>query len=163
MVKVGGIPTEESYGDYLGQDGYCHVDNATLVAPIKGFVNVTSNNEGAFKLALFKNGPISVAVSSKFNSLIKTSLSLKIFLQIDASKRPFTFYSHGVFYEKTCGNKMEELDHAVLAVGYGTMEGQLYWLVKNSWSTYWGNDGYILMSARDNNCGVMTDATYVLM
>lgn len=30
-------------------------------------------------------------------------------------------------------------------------------------STYWGNDGYILMSARNNNCGVMTDATYVEM
>lgn len=42
-MKVGGIPTEESYGGYLGQDGYCHVNNATLVAPIKGFVNVTTN------------------------------------------------------------------------------------------------------------------------
>lgn len=62
MMKVGGVPTEESYGNYLGQDGYCHVNNATIVAPIKGFVNVTSNNEGAFKVALFKNGPLSVAV-----------------------------------------------------------------------------------------------------
>lgn len=94
MMKVGGIPTEESYGGYLGQDGYCHVDNATLVAPITGFVNVTSNNENAFKVAIFKSGPLSVA--------------------IDASKRSFTFYSHGVFYEETCGNKMEQLDHAVL-------------------------------------------------
>lgn len=43
-MKVGGIPTEESYGNYLGQDGYCHVNNnVTLVAPIKGFVNVTTN------------------------------------------------------------------------------------------------------------------------
>lgn len=65
MMKVGGIPTEESYGGYLGQDGYCHVNNATLVAPITGFVNVTSNNEAAFKLALFKNGPLSVAVRFK--------------------------------------------------------------------------------------------------
>lgn len=59
------------------------------------------------------------------------------------------------------GNTPDDLDHAVLAVGYGTLNGEPYWLIKNSWSTYWGNDGYILMSMKDNNCGVTTDATYV--
>lgn len=59
------------------------------------------------------------------------------------------------------GNKESDMDHAVLVVGYGQMNGELYWLVKNSWSNYWGNDGYILMAARDNNCGVLTDPTYV--
>ena len=44
MMKHGGIPSEESYGPYLGADGYCHVDNTTLVASIKGYVNVTSGN-----------------------------------------------------------------------------------------------------------------------
>lgn len=143
MKKVGGVPTEEAYGPYLGQDGYCHIKNMTLVAPITGFVNVTTNNKDAFRVALFKNGPLSVA--------------------IDASPKSFSFYSHGVYYEPTCKNDVDGLDHAVLAVGYGTIKGEDYWLVKNSWSNYWGNDGYILISAKDNNCGVMTMPTYVTM
>lgn len=51
----------------------------------------------------------------------------------------------------------------MLAVGYGTLDdksGQEFWMIKNSWSTYWGNDGYVLMSRKDNNCGVATDASY---
>lgn len=60
-------------------------------------------------------------------------------------------------------NGPDDLDHAVLAVGYGTMNGVPYWLVKNSWSTYWGNDGYVLMSQRNNMCGVLTDPTYVII
>lgn len=59
------------------------------------------------------------------------------------------------------GSTVDDLDHAVLAVGFGVLDGEPYWLIKNSWSTYWGNDGYILMSMKDNNCGVTTDATFV--
>ncbi|XP_061724230.1 digestive cysteine proteinase 1 [Cydia pomonella] len=138
-----GLPTEEDYGGYLGQDGYCHIDNVTLVTSIKGWVNVTTNDEKALRLAIFKHGPVSVA--------------------IDASHKTFSFYSHGVYYEPQCKSKVEDLDHAVLAVGYGILNGQKYWLVKNSWSNMWGNDGYVLMSSKDNNCGVMSAPTYVLM
>lgn len=60
------------------------------------------------------------------------------------------------------GNTESSLDHAVLAVGYGIINGKGFWLVKNSWSNYWGNDGYILMAQKDNNCGVMTAATYAV-
>ncbi|XP_055905890.1 digestive cysteine proteinase 1 [Eupeodes corollae] len=141
MMKNGGIPTEEDYGSYLGQDGLCHADSVPKVAKITGFVNVTSNDPNAFKIALINNGPLSVA--------------------IDAAHKSFSFYSHGVFYEPECKNDINGLDHAVLAVGYGKINGDDYWLVKNSWSTYWGNDGYVLMSAKDNNCGVMTTPTYV--
>lgn len=81
IKKMGGIPTEESYGGYLGQDGYCHATdkNVTLVAPISAWYNVTSGQPDALKVALLKHGPISVA--------------------IDASHKTFSFYSHGVYFE----------------------------------------------------------------
>ena len=42
MLAHGGIPTEDSYGPYMGQDGYCHLDRAKMALKIKGWVNVTS-------------------------------------------------------------------------------------------------------------------------
>ncbi|XP_004073923.1 digestive cysteine proteinase 1 [Oryzias latipes] len=143
IMKHGGIATTETYGSYMGMNGFCHMNSSELVAPIKSYTNVTSGDAEALKLALFKNGPVAVS--------------------IDASHRSFVFYGYGVYYEPACGNTTDDLDHAVLAVGYGTLNGEPYWLIKNSWSTYWGNDGYILMSMKDNNCGVTTDATYVTL
>ena len=71
-----------------------------------------------------------------------------------------TNYLH---YFNVLGNKERNLDHAVLAVGYGWMNDEKYWLIKNSWSTHWGTNGYVLISTKDNNCGVTTDANYVTM
>lgn len=143
MMKHGGLPTEGDYGGYLGQDGYCHINQTQMVAPITGYVNITSNDPDALKLALLKHGPISVG--------------------IDASHRSFSFYANGIYNSKDCKNDPDGLDHAVLLVGYGKIGDRSYWLIKNSWSNYWGNDGYVLMDPVDNNCGVMTAPTYVTM
>lgn len=141
MMKYGGLESEEEYGAYIGQNGKCHFNKTQAVAKIKQYTNVTSGNQTELKIAIAKKGPVAVG--------------------IDASHLSFSFYSEGVYFEKDCGNTPDDLDHAVLAVGYGNFEGQDYWLVKNSWSTYWGNNGYVLMSLKDNNCGVATDATFV--
>uniref|UniRef100_A0A672U3T6 Uncharacterized protein n=1 Tax=Strigops habroptila TaxID=2489341 RepID=A0A672U3T6_STRHB len=96
----------------------------------------------ALKAALVKHGPVAV--------------------NIDASHKSFAFYANGVYEEPRCNETMV-LDHAVLAVGYGVLHGKSYWLIKNSWSTYWGNDGYILMAMKDNNCGVATAASFPIL
>ena len=77
---------------------------------------------------------------------------------IEADKRVFQSYKSGVLSSDKCGTK---LDHAVLAVGYGTDEatGMDYWLVKNSWNTTWGDKGYIKLARDSTNgaCGVQMD------
>ena len=75
---------------------------------------------------------------------------------IEADKFVFQTYKSGVLTSDQCGTN---LDHAVLAVGYGTEDGEDYWLVKNSWNTTWGDNGYIKLgrTSTDGICGVQID------
>lgn len=139
IMKAGGLSTEEDYGHYKAIDGKCHDKDVERPVKIKGFYNVTTYSVDALKHALVNYGPVSIS--------------------IDASPRTFSFYSHGAYYDKKCSNSEDSLDHSVLAVGYTKLGGKLVWKVKNSWSTYWGNDGYIFISAEDNNCGVLDAPT----
>jgi len=141
VKENGGIPTANDYGPYLSVNGMC--DPSALRTPatvqIDGFMKVESGNNDALMSSLIFNGPHYVA--------------------IDASQKDFTFYQSGVYYNPECMNQEDQLDHAVLAVGYGTdASGDDYWIIKNSWSTYWGDQGFVKMARDGNNCGVSTDA-----
>ncbi len=138
IKENGGIDTEESY-PYKAHDGSCHYNPANSGATDTGYVDVKREDETALMQAVQQIGPISVA--------------------IDASHTSFQLYRSGVYYERECSET--RLDHGVLAVGFGTESGQDYWLVKNSWGTSWGMDGYINMSRnKNNNCGIATQASY---
>lgn len=80
-------------------------------------------------------------------------------VSIDAGLRSFQTYVDGIYNEPSCTST--QLNHAVLVVGYGTLNGQDYWLVKNSWGVNWGMKGYIMMARnRENQCGIATAAVY---
>lgn len=79
-----------------------------------------------------------------------------ISIAIEADQYSFQAYHNGVL-SSGCGT---QLDHAVLAVGYGTENGQDYWLVKNSWGGSWGENGYIKIAQAGNQCGVLNQAVY---
>jgi C1A family cysteine protease len=96
--------------------------------------------------------------SDMMNALSKQPVSIAI----QADQKDFQLYKSGVF-TGACGT---QLDHGVLTVGYGTLDGVDYYLVKNSWASTWGDNGYIMLGRGDefNNgdgqCGMLMQASY---
>lgn len=76
---------------------------------------------------------------------------------IEADQVAFQSYVSGVI-TTGCGRK---IDHAVLAVGYGELDGEEYFLVKNSWGAIWGDFGYVRIGV-NNVCGILDGASYPL-
>jgi len=133
-----GIDSEASY-PYTAETGTCKFNKANVAAHLVSYTDVTSGSEATLTNDVAVRGPVSVA--------------------IDASHSSFQFYSGGVYYEPACS--ATQLDHGVLAVGYGMSGSSAYYIVKNSWGTDWGMSGYIWMSRnRNNNCGIATMASY---
>eukprot|EP01134_Creolimax_fragrantissima_P001833 CFRG1833T1 len=142
VKDAGGIVREGQYV-YTMQDGLCKIPKDEQVdspaARVSNVILIPTGDEETLKHAVANKGPVSIAY--------------------DASRPTMTFYSEGVYFDKLCSST--ELDHAVMVVGYGTEDGQDYWLVKNSWSTYWGDMGYFKLARnRNNHCGVATSASY---
>jgi len=141
-IKVNmGIDTEASY-QYQARTLQCRFNPNTVGATDTGFTDIPSRDENSLQSAIATVGPISVA--------------------IDAAHSSFQLYRSGVYNEPACSQT--QLDHGVLAVGYDSQNGQDYYIVKNSWGTSWGNQGFIYMSRNKNNqCGISTMSSYPLV
>lgn len=79
----------------------------------------------------------------------------------DSRKRVLIFVLEQGVFTGQCGTN---LDHGVVAVGYGTENGVDYWLVRNSWGPKWGEAGYIKLerNVRGNTgkCGIAMEPSY---
>ena len=137
IIQRGGIDTEESY-PYEARNGKCRYDENSIGATIKAHKPINRMDEDHLTQILGTVGPVAVA--------------------IDAGTEKLHFYHSGVFSDPECSSYA--LNHAVLAVGYGTLDGQDYYIVKNSWGKLWGEEGYVLMERGSNMCGIATDACY---
>jgi len=129
----GGVCTEAAYPYVSGTTktaGTCTQSKCTKnanVAP-KSYTDVTKNSDTALMSAIAQQ-PVSVA--------------------IEADQATFQLYKSGVL-TAACGTN---LDHGVLAVGYGTLNGVDYYKVKNSWGPTWGLNGYILLERNSKQSG----------
>jgi len=140
-IEKAGLETAAQYPDHDGfQD--CKYDAADVVCRISAWNTIPSGNETAMEVVVASLEPVIVA--------------------IDASQSSFQFYSDGVYSDPNCSTV--NLDHMLLNVGYGTIDGSDYWILENSWSVGWGMRGYVLMARNAGNmCGVATDSSYPIV
>jgi len=157
MVSAEAMPYEGIFMDYDKPTPTCDTDllNSKLkrdgddTAHVGGFQMVAMGEdfEELMKVYLTKNGPLSLAINAD----------------------GMEYYVHGITgCETIAGSEYceagsiddhtpcdpESLDHGVLAVGYGIQEGTEYWVIKNSWATEWGEDGYYRIERGTDHCGV---------
>ena len=104
-------------------------------------------------------------VKSSDNEMMQALSKQPVSIAIEADQREFQLYKSGVF-TGTCGT---QLDHGVLLVGYGAENSADYYLVKNSWSTTWGDNGYIKLGRGkqynngDGQCGLLLQGSFPLL
>ncbi|KAG5879821.1 hypothetical protein JTB14_007673 [Gonioctena quinquepunctata] len=139
-----GVDSEQSY-PFEEKTSQCRFRREDVVATCTGFVDIAEGDEKGLENALATIGPVTAA--------------------IDAGRDTFQFYSDGIYDDPECGNKAEQMNHAVLIVGYGQeSDGKKYWLVKNSYGPDWGMGGYVkIAKGNGNQCGIAIQASYPLV
>mgnify|MGYP000391901210 CR=1 FL=1 len=119
-------------------DGKCVYDKSRGIVSAKTYSGVFPNSPSQLKAAIEKV-PVSVS--------------------IEADASVFQQYTGGVITSSACGT---DIDHAVLAVGFGNENGQDYYLVKNSWGPAWGQNGYVKIGVTigEGVCGIQSEAVF---
>jgi len=152
IISEGGMESEVEY-PYTAKDGKCSFSSSKVVAsisnyswaipPCSGLKNQKCNNQDEASLWNFvqHQGPVSICVDAE----------------------PWQTYTGGIFSGSNCQHSYYSLDHCVHLTGFGVDNGQKYWLVKNSWGTDWGEEGYIRLAYGQNVCGVADEVTIAIV
>jgi len=151
----GGLTTESNYpydtSTFYGSPSSCSSSKESDVVsgtkttgyswattPCSSF-SCNNQDEDTLKNNLVSYGPISIAA--------------------DAST--WSSYTGGVMTSSSCSSSAFKLDHAIQLVGYNEDADTPYWIVRNSWDTTWGVDGYIYLEMGTNTCGLADKPAYV--
>jgi len=145
LLELGGLELESDYG-YDGKDETCQYNRSSVAVRVTGGLEI-SQNETEMAQWLLKNGPISVGLNAN----------------------AMQFYKGGVSHPWKFLCDPEGIDHGVLIVGFGEHEYPLfhkkmpYWIIKNSWGTGWGEQGFYRLFRGEGTCGInmMTSSAVV--
>lgn len=160
LKDAGGMDSEDSYpyraNDNGGAQDGCAASSSAVAAQVAEVFNITAYDEEDLVAAIAHIGPVSIAY------------------QVSPD---FRLYSHGVYdswdattNQTVCKSSPQDVNHAVVAVGYGSTEPATeeepsvpYYIVRNSWSSTWGMEGYFWMKRDQNLCGVSDCASFPIV
>jgi len=136
LMSAGGLEPEADY-PYTAEDGSCSFNKNDVAATISNWKYATSGySETLLQQNLLSWGPLSICVDAEY----------------------WQDYSGGVMTWEECA-WVNELDHCVELVGYDSTGSTPHWIVRNSWGTDWGVEGYILLEMWKDTCGLTYEAT----
>ena len=111
------------YQEAFAQRGECMYDESkATTAMVDSYTYAKSGDIDMMKKAL-SHQPISAA--------------------LNASSESFQAYISGVYDDTECDSSAAGVNHGVTLVGYGSEQGEDYWIVQNMWGESWGESGYI--------------------
>ena len=129
----GGLQLDEDY-PYEAKSQTCHQDISKNVVEITDYQLLESTDEEIIKQYLYEKGPLAIGVNAN----------------------PLNWYARGVIDWGSENCNPEDINHAVVLVGYGhdDEEGLDFWRIRNSWGANWGENGYFRLSRGKGTCGV---------
>uniref|UniRef100_A0A671WQI0 Cathepsin S, ortholog 1 n=2 Tax=Sparus aurata TaxID=8175 RepID=A0A671WQI0_SPAAU len=138
VIRNGGVDSESSY-PYEHKNGKCRYSVKGKAGYCSDFHILPKGDEKALQAVVGSVGPVSVAINAMLPS--------------------FHLYRGGLYNVPNCNPRF--INHAVLVVGYGTDRGEDFWLVKNSWGTAWGEEGFVRIARNKKNlCGIASFGVY---
>jgi len=156
-----GLATEEDYPYRADDTGPCTAGSLGYHVQVEDVYNVTSGDEEDLVRSVWTKGPVSVAFDVSDN---------------------LKHYAHGVYdsfdvqsNSTQCASDAMSVNHAVVAVGYGTTDVWVgpkktghfktmpYYIIRNSWSKNWGMEGYFWIKRGENMCGISDCASYPIL
>jgi C1A family cysteine protease len=136
LMDAGGLD-EEKYYPYTATGGSCAFKASAVEATITGYKFATTPlDETTMKANLASWAPLSIMVDARY----------------------WNDYTGGILEEWQCDD-VPVLDHCVQAVGFNMTAPMPYWIVRNSWGTDWGENGYIRIQYGSDTCGLTYCAT----
>lgn len=142
-MKKNDLMTWSAY-PFTGELGNCEFSKSKGVASVEDYVQIPRYDA---------------------NALLEAVAEQPVYVGIDASSKILQLYKEGIIDSPSCGSR---INHAVTIVGYGTENGKDYWLIKNSWGTWWGDSGFFKVirsrGGRDSGvCALYQDMAYPIV
>merc|ERR1712054_637503 len=149
-IQTNGI-TDDSCSNYLAKNEACAAENICRTCSPGGGCSAVENPP---KIHISEHGTVAGERNIQAEVWARGPIAATIVVTPE-----FEAYTGGIFNDTT-GKK--SLDHSVELVGWGIEGSTPYWILRNSWGTYWGEEGWFRLVRGTNNLGVEANCDWAV-